>query len=184
MTRFPDTENCGPDEIVAAASDAHIAALEAVFGRARLAQGAAGLWQCRPAAEVSCSPASRFYLQRRVGIKGVLDFDAYFRIWARGFFDTRNDSESARVVLMLFLHDNVAALKDLFILDQPANAQVAPDEQAVRACLQAHEEASPVDGEAFAQWVLQAWLPFHLHASGLAPDAQQAMPAQEACALG
>lgn len=174
MTRFPDSEQAVED-----VSDARIAALDALFGRELLARTASDLWQ-QPAVAVSYSPAARFYLQRHVAIKGVLDFDTYFRIWVRAFYDTRHDVDSAGVVLMLFLHHNLAVLKDLFILDRPANAAVAPEEEAVRTCLQTQADAALAEGEQFAHWVLRQWLPSHLQASGIAPLPEETAPAEEA----
>lgn len=162
MIRFPDARTANSTAVAPAD---RIAALEAVFGRDRLAMGTRGFWQRNPdaGASVSASPASRFYLRNCLGIQGVLNFEEYFRIWARSFFETRRDAESAHAVLLVFLHENLAALKDLFILDRPANRAVEANAEAVRRCVEAPEHAALFEGEAFARWVLEEWLPFHLH---------------------
>jgi hypothetical protein len=160
MARFPDTT---PNH-AANSGGARIAALEAVFGRERLAAGLSAFWEGRADAggSVSASSASQFYLRHCFGIQGVLNFEEYFRIWAGGFYEARMDRESAHAVLIVFLYENFSALRDLFILDRRENRTVAPDAEAVWRCLEAPENAVLFEGDDFAEWVMQQWLPFHL----------------------
>jgi hypothetical protein len=159
-----DNDAAAPSDSSFNSTADRMAELEAVFGRDLLAQSPSGFWRFNPDARrvISASAASKFYLQHHFGVNGVLSFDEYFRIWARCFFETRADNESARAILTLFLHENLAALKDLFILDRTENQAVKANAEAVRSCTQSAAHAALFEGDAFARWVLQEWLPSHL----------------------
>ncbi|WP_151632377.1 hypothetical protein [Noviherbaspirillum aerium] len=153
-----------------------MAELEAIFGNAELGGissvrhpdalihriGKSEFWQDDSSfgPRITYSPAATAYLEARFGINGVLSFEEYMRVWAQGFFSARHDPDTAAVVLVLFLHENLAALRDLYILSE-IGCQHAGSED-IQHCLGDDGNIALMSGPEFANWVLWAWLPFHL----------------------
>lgn len=109
---------------------------------------------------ITYSPAASAYLEARFGISDTINFAEYMRIWAQAFFNARRDPDTAAVVLVLFLHENLAAMRDLYILSE-IGCQHAGSED-VQRYLGDDGNAALLNGPEFANWVLWAWLPFHL----------------------
>jgi hypothetical protein len=153
-----------------------MAELEAIFGSAEL--GGASRAQCADAfihrigrtdfwqdsgsfgPGITYSPAALAYLEARFGINGAMNFEEYMRVWAQGFFNARQDPDTAAVVLTLFLHENLAALRDIYVLSE-IGCQHAGSED-MQHCLKDSSNAELLNGPEFANWVLWAWLPYHL----------------------
>jgi CheY-like chemotaxis protein len=104
------------------------------------------------------SPAARFYMQHY----WEPAFETAFMVWMQNFFAARRDPESGRDILILFLYLNLEHLKQLYILDQPRNWNIAPRGPALQACLSAPENRRLQFAPTFSQWVLEDWLPFQL----------------------
>lgn len=108
------------------------------------------------------SPAVQFYLDTRFGEECPLDFPAYCQVWGQSFFAARHDFCSARDILLLCLDQNLRPLKDLYVLEQAHNQDLAPTAQALDRCLASAANAMLFVGDGFARWTLEDWLPVHL----------------------
>lgn len=106
------------------------------------------------AATVDYTPAQRQYIETWPATDGFSAFEDYLRVWARVFYTVRMDSGSARDVLLLFLQQNLDCLKNLFILGRDSNRHIAPETR-----------------QQFSSWVLDNWLPMHLHQYHRRPEA-------------
>lgn len=131
------------------------------------------------------SPAARHYLLSRLGRRDAMSVDEYFHIWSGCFFAARKDVRSARDILMLFLHQNLEILKELYLLALPPHRHIAPTEEALHAVLDADSSRRFFHGAAFSRWVLDAWLPASLrryHRERIAsPSRRQAAPIAAGC---
>lgn len=109
---------------------------------------------------ISYSPAASAYLEARFGISGTINFEEYMRVWAQAFFNARHDPDTAGVVLVLFLHENLAALRDLYILSEIGSQHAGSED--IQRYLGDNGNVALLNGPEFANWVLWAWLPYHL----------------------
>lgn len=138
--------------------------------------GQASFWTCALCTKdlQRCNPAVQFYLIEIFPGSAGMPFRELCRVWGQSFYAARHDRDSARDLLLLFLDQNLRALKDLYILEQPHHQRVAPDASSVQRCLQKPDNAVLFTGGHFARWVLEEWLPFHLRfvccRGFLAPD--------------
>ena len=159
-----------------------MAELEAIFGSAELGGissvrhpdalihriGKSGFWRDDSSfgPRITYSPAALAYLEARFGINGAMNFEEYMHVWAQGFFSARHDPDTAAVVLTLFLHENLAALRDISVLSE-IGCQHAGS-QDMQHCLEDSRNVGLLgllNGPEFSDWVLWAWLPFHLRQS-------------------
>lgn len=108
------------------------------------------------------SPAVHFYLQTLFDEQASMDFHDYCQVWGQSFFAARHDLYSARDILLLFLDQNLQYLKQLYILEQPHNRNLAPTREALARCFDSPANAMLFVGDRFAHWALEDWLPFHL----------------------
>jgi len=125
--------------------------------------GKAEFWAC-----ALCKKGQRYYgraahayLQRQFPNSAAMSFEDDCRTWAKSFYAARDDADSLRDLLLLFLDQNLVHLKRLYILEQPGNRDLG-ETQAIARCCDEPSNALLFVGERFARWVLDDWLPFHL----------------------
>ena len=167
-----------PQKLEADIASIYLARLEGLFNRDALGLdgdtpsedsflgriGKAAFWTCALCKkdQLRYSPAAQLHLQRLFAANDKFRFHDYCQVWGQSFYAARHDIDSARDLLLLFLDQNLPHLKQLYILEQPHNQDLALDALAIERCLDSAANTMLFIGDRFARWVLDDWLPFHL----------------------
>ncbi len=121
-------------------------------------------WQYDPACDerIAHSTVVQSYLGDCLGVCSDDDFANALRVWVNSFHATRQDPQSARDVLAMFLIHNLESLLHIYILDQADSQQALMSVEVFRMFYAEPEKLATLTEARFSQWVLEDWLPLHL----------------------